>query len=164
MRKLSTRAILLVFVQPIVLVLAFSLLYRLFQLDPKGHPSFLDYLSSLTVMAMCFPFMVWNLKELARTFAKKRCASSAQRASAMDNGDQHPPGLAEYLLSFLPTMQRDPVMGDLEELYRFKYIQQGRTEARRWYCRQVALAFGSLLGRLINRSVFGWLARLARYM
>jgi predicted permease len=59
---------------------------------------------------------------------------------------QRPPRLAAWLLAVVvPERRREELLGDLEELFRIRETETGRTTARRWYRRQAASAIADAL-------------------
>ena len=65
-----------------------------------------------------------------------------------------PPQLARRLLALaLPADARDPIVEDLDEVYRRLCEEQGPTQARRWYWRETAsFSGGFLMERLRERA------------
>lgn len=52
----------------------------------------------------------------------------------------NPPRGAEFVMYFLPRCVRDPLLGDLEQVFREIVAKFGERPARVWYCAQVAIA------------------------
>jgi len=78
----------------------------------------------------------------------------------------HPPKFAEYLLYFLPKSDREPLLGDLEEVYHAIYHRYGNRHAWIWYHVQVIAAFWPLLrrafGKIIKLGIVGWVGNWVR--
>jgi hypothetical protein len=77
-----------------------------------------------------------------------------------------PPGLAEYLLWYLPKKSREYVIGDLEEAFYAISKNFGRRKAVIWYYYQVGASFWPFAVRAVQKlvtwGIFGYIGDLIR--
>ncbi|HSR52604.1 MAG TPA: ABC transporter permease [Acidobacteriota bacterium] len=57
------------------------------------------------------------------------------------NGQERPPALAEWILTWLPEIYRDCILGDLEERFHTQVLPlKGKSAARKWYWKETLRA------------------------
>jgi hypothetical protein len=77
---------------------------------------------------------------------------------AAEQRSQRPPRLAEYLIYFLPKAQREPLMGDMAEVYGVLLKAQGRRRAQFWYWFQAIMAIKPLWWNKVVKRLAKWAA------
>lgn len=83
----------------------------------------------------------------------RRLRRRRRRAESPAPADIRPPRLAEYLLYFLPKKEREPLHGDLTEVYPVIWRKFGPRRAWLWYNTQVLRSFWPLISRAVTKLI-----------